>query len=178
MVAKTFDDALKAMWPAHLLGLCRWLGVPVEFEPVRLAESMPSAGTRAVDLLLRVGERLVLHVEFQTRPRRRFPWRMLDYRVRLAAMADLEGVTIVQHAVLLGPGRLRDRIRVPVFPSGITFTTCRTRIPSSSSSIRRWRRSPRWPAKPTATGPPRSCGRSMSSPGPIPASVTSWPGRR
>jgi hypothetical protein len=117
-VANPYDDALKALWPADLAGLCRWLGVPVEGEPVRLAESVPAATTRAVDLLVSVRPGRAVHIEFQTRPERRFPWRMLDYRVRLSGLRDLAGSTIEQHAVLLGAGRLAAGIDEP----GLSFS--------------------------------------------------------
>lgn len=114
-MANRYDDAIKAWCAADLAGLCRWLGVPVMDGPraLRLAESVPAATTRAVDLLVATDRRTVVHVEFQTRPEAGFARRMLGYWLRLDRLPELAGRTIVQHAVLLGPGRLEAGIDLP-----------------------------------------------------------------
>jgi hypothetical protein len=103
-----YDDAVKALCAFDLSGLCAWLGVPTEGAPraVRLAESLSPLTTREVDLLVSVDDATVLHVEFQTHPEKRFAQRMLEYWLRLEGSEPLKGREIVQHAVLLGPGRL------------------------------------------------------------------------
>jgi hypothetical protein len=69
-MANQYDDAVKALCAVDLGGLCSWLGVPVTGprSPLRLAESVPSASTRVVDLLVGIDATTDVHVEFQTGP--------------------------------------------------------------------------------------------------------------
>jgi hypothetical protein len=111
-VANRYDDAVKAVCALDLAGLCNWLGVKVASPttPLRLAESAPPTTTRQMDLLVAVDDDTVLHVEFQTRPERRFPQRMLDYWLRIEASLDRPGLRIIQHVIQLGDGHIEDTL--------------------------------------------------------------------
>jgi hypothetical protein len=119
-VANRYDDAVRALCAVDLTGLCGWLGTKPSQRPdlLRLSESAPPASTRQLDLLVGVDGDTVLHVEFQTRPERRFAQRMLDYWVRIEAQKEFRDREIHQHAVLLGDGHLEDRIS----RRGLTYT--------------------------------------------------------
>jgi hypothetical protein len=111
-VANRYDDAVKAVCALDLAGLCNWLGVKVASPttPLRLAESAPPTTTRQMDLLVAVDDETVLHVEFQTRPERRFAQRMLDYWLRIDASLDRPGLRIIQHVIQLGDGHIEDTL--------------------------------------------------------------------
>jgi hypothetical protein len=87
-----YDDAVRALCAVDLTGLCGWLGAKASRPPdlLRLSESAPPTSTRQLDLLVGVDDDLVLHVEFQTRPERRFAQRMLGLRRALALVADFD----------------------------------------------------------------------------------------
>jgi hypothetical protein len=106
-----YDDLIKSLSQLEPASLCRLVGVPIDASSrvVRLSENL-STTTRQVDLLLAVDDRLVLHIEFQTKPERRFAQRMFGYLGRLREQARFDGIHIAQHAVLLGPGTLNHQI--------------------------------------------------------------------
>jgi hypothetical protein len=105
------DDSIKSLGQLEPASLCRLVGVPIDASTrvVRISESLPTT-THLVDALLAIDDRLVLHIEFQTRPERRFPERMLGYLGRLVGSGAFDGIKVEQHAVLLGPGTLNDRL--------------------------------------------------------------------
>jgi hypothetical protein len=111
-MANRYDDAVRALCAVDLTGLCGWLGADVRKrpEPLRLSESAPPTSTRQLDLLVGVGDGTLLHVEFQTRPERRFAQRMLGYWLRIEAQQEFRGHEIHQHVVLLGDGDLDRRL--------------------------------------------------------------------
>jgi hypothetical protein len=106
-----FDGAVRALCALVPAQICRWLGVQVEGDVhvVQLSEAVAPV-TRQVDALVAVGDDLALHIEFQTAGEARFAWRMLDYRLRLAARPELVGRRLLQYAVVLGPGTVEGGI--------------------------------------------------------------------
>jgi hypothetical protein len=106
-----YDDSIKSLGQLDPASLCRLVGVATDTSTrvERLSENLPTT-TQQVDTLLAIDDHLVLHIEFQTRPERRFAQRMLGYLGRLVGSEAFDGIRVEQHAVLLGPGTLSDRL--------------------------------------------------------------------
>ncbi|MDX2244237.1 MAG: Rpn family recombination-promoting nuclease/putative transposase [Leptolyngbyaceae cyanobacterium bins.302] len=78
-----YDDTCRFLAEHFSADFASWL----LGEPITLTELKPSELSldpiRADALILLESNKLVLHLEFQTRPKRDIPFRMLDYRVRV-----------------------------------------------------------------------------------------------
>jgi predicted transposase/invertase (TIGR01784 family) len=78
-----YDDTCRFLAEHFSIDFARWL----LGESITLTELKPSELSlepiRADALILLESEETVLHLEFQTRPKRDIPFRMLDYRVRV-----------------------------------------------------------------------------------------------
>jgi hypothetical protein len=106
-----FDGAVKNLCARQPVTICGLLGIPITTgaTALRLSENLPPV-TRQIDALIAIGDDLAVHIEFQTAGEPRFARRMLDHRLRLGELAELEGRRLMQHAVVLGPGRVDNGI--------------------------------------------------------------------
>jgi predicted transposase YdaD len=103
-----YDNALRQLASGELVGLCRWLGIVADPDTARLSESLPAA-TQYADLLVSVGPRRLVQVEFERRPRADLPLRLLEYRARI--MRRNPGFSLGQHVVVLAGGRVTAELR-------------------------------------------------------------------
>jgi hypothetical protein len=101
-----YDNALRHLAAADLAAVCRWLGIAVTPDCVRLSEALPAA-TQYADLVAQVDADRLAHVEFVRRPTSDLPQRMLEYRARI--MGREPGRVLTQHVVLLAEGRVAAR---------------------------------------------------------------------
>jgi predicted transposase YdaD len=102
-----YDNALRVLAAADLVALCRWLGIPAAQGSIRISEALP-ATTHYADLIAKVDEAHLAHVEFVRAPTSTIGQRMLEYRARITALQP--GVSLQQHVVVLAAGTVPSRV--------------------------------------------------------------------
>ncbi|HEY1377268.1 MAG TPA: hypothetical protein VGF55_10765 [Gemmataceae bacterium] len=136
-----FDATLKQLVRAHPRDWLDALGVPAA-EPVEVLTPDLSTVTRFADTVLRVGDRGVLHLDFQTGPDPGLPRRMLLYN---ALLHEAYGVPVHTAVVLLRPraggGGMRGTVSYQLVPR-------RGRLAFRFEVVRVWQR----PAEELLTG--------------------------
>jgi DNA-binding transcriptional regulator YiaG len=98
------DRAMHYIVEGALDAFCDWLNIKVEGQAEALS-SVFAAEKRTADLLLRVGKRRLLHVEYIRNPKADLFARMVGYRAHI--MRRYQGMSLHQVAIVLGKGRLR-----------------------------------------------------------------------
>ncbi|WP_163510290.1 hypothetical protein [Fodinicola acaciae] len=103
-----YDNALKRLTAHHLGDICQWLGLGSPVDVVAESEELPAHGQR-VDLLVRIGDRRLAHIEFFRRGDRNAAARMVEYLAR--AGQRFPGFSIEQFILLLGAGEIEEEFR-------------------------------------------------------------------
>lgn len=104
---KKYDTAMRRWVERHLPEVVGWLDPTV-------ADLAPSAYTRQVatfalptisaDLLTTAGKNRLVHIEYETSPRKSLITRMFNYRARIMTLYPRRRLT--QHVIVLGNGRV------------------------------------------------------------------------
>src|SRR6516165_1075122 len=102
-----FDATLKQLVRAHPRDWLDALGVPAG-DPVEVLTPDLSTVTRFADTVLRVGDRGVLHIDFQSGPDLGLPRRLLLYN---ALLHEAYAVPVHTAVMLLRPGAGRAGLR-------------------------------------------------------------------
>ena len=103
-----YDNAMRWLAADDLGAICDWLGVHAEAGAIRLSEALAGT-TRYVDLLIRPAPGRLTQVEFVRDAQADMGLRMLDYRARI--MGEHRGVSVTQHVVILGRGKVPAIVR-------------------------------------------------------------------
>jgi hypothetical protein len=96
---------MRAIAAADPSAFCEWLEVEVDGDRPELLSADFPAETLHADLVARVGQDRLLHVEFIRKPERDMAIRMVGYRAHL--MKRHPGASIGQVAIILGEGWLQ-----------------------------------------------------------------------
>src|SRR5262245_48667876 len=94
-----FDATLKQLFQAHPRDWLDALGVPAA-DPVEVLTPDLSTVTRFADTVLRVGDRGLIHIDFQSGPDAALPRRLLLYN---ALLHEAYGLPVHTAVVLLRP---------------------------------------------------------------------------
>jgi predicted transposase YdaD len=102
-----FDATLKQLVQAHPRDWLDALGVPAA-DPVEVLTPDLSTVTRFADTVVRVGDRGLIHIDFQSGPDAALPRRLLLYN---ALLHEAYGVPVHTAVVLLRPGTGHAKVR-------------------------------------------------------------------
>ena len=128
-----FDATLKLLVQSHPRDWLDALHVPAD-APVEVLTPDLSTVTRFADTVLRVGDRGILHLDFQSGPDPALPRRMLLYN---ALLHEAYGVPVHTAVVLLRPAAARAGLRGAV---GYRMVPRRGRLDFRFELIRLWQR--------------------------------------
>jgi predicted transposase YdaD len=128
-----FDATLKLLVQSHPRDWLDALHVPAD-APVEVLTPDLSTVTRFADTVLRVGDRGILHLDFQSGPDPALPRRMLLYN---ALLHEAYGIPVHTAVVLLRPAAARAGLRGAV---GYRMVPRRGRLDFRFELIRLWQR--------------------------------------
>ncbi len=108
----SYDEAMRTWGESNLAGVAAWLDPSLPVLPqdafvkrtTALNDPLLDAPVLHLDLIIAIGAERVMHVEYETRPRRGLADRMYDYRARLKR--EHPGRRLTQHVIVLGDGKV------------------------------------------------------------------------